>query len=53
MALLWSGGDLWAVEKYWTEGGVLTGNPVSISDFSWIPECISVAIVLFLAIRCC
>ena len=38
-----SGGQLWALEEYWTQVGVATGHPASIADFNWSPARISVS----------
>ena len=38
-----SGGQLWALEDYWTQVGVATGHSASISDYSWSPARISVS----------
>ena len=36
-----SGGQLWALEEYWTQVGVATGLSASIADFNWSPARIS------------
>ena len=38
-----SGGQLWALEDYWTQAGVATGHSASMADFNWSPACISVS----------
>ena len=38
-----SGGQLWALEDYWTQVGVATGHSASIADFNWSPARISVS----------
>ena len=43
-----SGGQLWALEDYWTEFGVATGHSASIADFNWSPARISVSNLDFL-----
>ena len=43
-----SGGQLWALEEYWTQVGVATGHSASIADFIGIPARISVSNLDFL-----
>ena len=38
-----SGGQLWALEDYWTQVEVATGHSASITDFNWSPARISVS----------
>ena len=38
-----SGGQLWALEDYWTQVGVATGQLASMTDFNWSPARISVS----------
>ena len=38
-----SGGELWALEDYWTQVKVATGHLASIADFIWSPARISVS----------
>ena len=38
-----SGGQLWALEDYWTQVGVATGHSASIADFNWSPARVSVS----------
>ena len=38
-----SGGQLWALEDYWTQVGFATGHSASTSDFNWSPAHISVS----------
>ena len=38
------GGQLWTLEEYWTQVGVLTGHSASTADFSWSSSYISVSI---------
>ena len=45
-----SGGQLWALEDYWTQVGVATGHSASIADFNWSPAHISVSNLIFLGI---
>ena len=37
------GGQFWALEEYWTQVGVATGQSASIADFNWSPVRISVS----------
>ena len=37
-----SGGQLWALEDYWTQVGVVIAHSASIADFNWSPVGISV-----------
>ena len=43
-----SGGELWALEDYWTQVGVATGHSASIADFNWSPAHVSVSSFGFL-----
>ena len=43
MTFLKSGGQLWALEDYWTQVGIATGHSAAIADFNWIPAHISVS----------
>ena len=43
-----NGGQLWALEDYWTQVGVATGHSASIADFNWSPARISVSNLDFL-----
>ena len=38
-----SGGQLWALEDFWTLVGIATGHSAAITDFNWSPEHISVS----------
>ena len=38
------GGQLWTLEEYWTQVGVLTGHSASTADFNWSSSHISVRI---------
>ena len=37
-----SGGQLWALEDYWTQVGIATGHSAAIANFNWSPAHISV-----------
>ena len=37
MTFLKSGGQLWALEDYWTKVGIVTGQSAAIADFNWRP----------------
>ena len=41
------GGQLWTLEEYWTQVGVLTGHFASIADFNWSSSYISVSIWIY------
>ncbi len=43
LTFLKSGGQLWALEDYWTQVGVATGHSAAIADFNWSPAHISVS----------
>ena len=43
MTFLKSGGQLWALEDYWTQVGVATGHCAAIADFNWSPAHISIS----------
>ena len=43
MMFLKSGGQLWALEDYWTQVGIATGHPAANVDFNWSPAHISVS----------
>ena len=43
MTFLGSGGQLWALEDYWTQVGIVTGQSESIADFNSSPARISVS----------
>ena len=47
MIFLKSGGQLWAVDEYWTQVGVLTGHSAATADFNWSPLHISVSVRCF------
>ena len=44
LIFLRGGGQLWTLEKYWTQVGVLTGHSASTVVFNWSSSCISVSI---------
>ena len=35
LIFLRGGGQLWKLEEYWTQVGVLTGHSASTADFNW------------------
>ena len=44
LIFLQGGGQLWTLEEYWTQVGVLTGHSASTADFNWSLSHISVRI---------
>ena len=40
------GGQLWTLEEYWTQVGVLTGHSVSTADFNWSASFIPASIFM-------
>ena len=44
LIFLRGGGQLWTLEEYWTQVGVLTGLSASTADFNWSSSYISVSI---------
>ena len=44
LIFLKGGGQLWILEEYWTQVGVLTGHSAGTADFNWIASYISVSI---------
>ena len=44
LIFLRGGGQLWTLEEYWTQVGVLTGHSASTADFNWSSIHISVSI---------
>ena len=44
LIFLRGGGQLWTLEEYWTQVGVLTGHSASSADFNWSSNYISVSI---------
>ena len=47
LVLLKSGGQFWALDKYWTQVGALTGHSAATADFNWNPSPISVSMKCF------
>ena len=47
MTFLKIGGQLWALDDYWTQVGIATGNSAAVADFNWSPSHISVSHVEF------
>ena len=43
LIFLKSGGQLWALDDYWTQVGVLTGHSAATAHFNWSPSHISVS----------
>ena len=43
MTFLRSGGQLWALEDYWTQVGIAAGHSAAIPDFNWSPAHIFVS----------
>ena len=43
LIFLKSGGQLWALDGYWTQVGVLTGHSAATADFNWSPSHVSVS----------
>ena len=41
MTFLKSGGQLWALEDYWTQVGIETGQSAAVADFNWSPAHLS------------
>ena len=44
LIFLRGGGQLWTLEEYWTQVGVLTGHSASAVDFNWSSSYFSVSI---------
>ena len=44
LIFLRAGGQLWTLEEYWTQVGVLTGHSASTAEFNWSSSYISVSI---------
>ena len=44
LIFLRGGGQLWTLEEYWTQVGVLTGHSASTADFKWSASFIYVSI---------
>ena len=43
ITFLKSGGQLWALEDYWTQVGIATGHSAAVADFNWSPAHVSVS----------
>ena len=43
ITFLKSGGQLWALEDYWTQVGIATGHSAATADFNWSPAHVSVS----------
>ena len=43
MTFLKSGGQLWALQDFWTQVGIATGHSAATADFNWNPAHISVS----------
>ena len=43
LMFLKSGGQLWTLDDYWTQVGVLTGHSAATADFNWSSSLISVS----------
>ena len=50
LIFLKSGGQLWALDDYWTQVGVLTGHSAATADFNWSPSHISVSMKQFIVV---
>ena len=46
LTFLKGGGQLWTLEEYWSQVGVLTGHSASSTDFNWSASHISVSSLL-------
>ena len=53
MTFLKTGGQLWALEDYWTQVAIATGNSAAFADFNWSPAHNSVEIFGFSSIFHC
>ena len=53
MTFLKSGGQLWALEDYWTQVGIANGHSAAIADFNWSLAHISVSKFGFSSILHC
>ena len=47
LIFLKSGGQLWALDDYWTKVGVLTGHSAATADFIWSPSHVSISMGWF------
>ena len=52
ITFLKSGGQLWALEGYWTQVGIATGHSAAFADFNWSPAHISVSNLIFSIFPC-
>ena len=43
ITFLKNGGQLWALEDYWTQVGIATGHSAAVADFNWSPAHVSVS----------
>ena len=50
LIFLKSGGQLWALDDYWTQVCVLTGHSAATADFNWSPSHISVSMMRFIVV---
>ena len=50
LIFLKSGGQLWALDDYWTQIGDLTGHSAATADFNWSPSHISVSMKQFIIV---
>ena len=50
LIFLKSGGQLWALDDYWTQVGVLTGHSAATADFNWSRSHISVSMMRFVVV---
>ena len=50
LMFLKSGGQLWPLDNYWTQVGVLTGHSAATADFNWSPSHISVSMMQFIVV---
>ena len=50
LTFLKSGGQLWALDDYWTQVGVLTGHSAATADFNWSPSHISISMMRFVVV---
>ena len=46
LIFLKSGGQLWALDDYWTQVCLLTGNSAATADYNWSPSHVSVGMVM-------
>ena len=53
LIFLKSGGQLWALDVYWTQVVVLTGRSAATADFNWSPSHISVSMKGFRVVVHC